>query len=433
MVSLYLKHRQIPIPIINFRGNRFNVLFHNAAGTYFLAPYIVEYIQTSKTTINQSQNFLLGALQNTQLLKICRALGVILKKVVTEPYWRLAGDSAMTALDMAPVYNRLLDLLSSACTDPAAFLENCLHLLPGPAPQRAAQHERLFGVSDTCVADIAVKFCTAVKTKAEYLFSDFYPGGKFHNVQSADNTLVCPANNITVERLMAKLDSGIKRAPNINTHNLQHTIMYNNNTAQWLKDKDITQMESIIQQTRHDKNTYMSQTAAEKTELQQQHMAVIKERQEVVMKRKEKEQEKKAAVIADMEDIGLWESEQEINTELDKMKTKKDKMQALKKQFGICKEIHSIQTQHKALLAFSSKGKTFTLNTLVHNLSQLINIYHTPTDTSQYIGRQIIHTWSESGEDHQWNGKILSYDKGIFKVAHWRLTLQSLHHLISTW
>lgn len=105
----------------------------------------------------------------------------------------------MTALDKVPVYNRLLDLLSAACTDPASFLDNCLHLLPGPEPQPqpTEQHQRLFGVSDTCVTDIAVKLCTAVKTKSEHLFSDFLRGGEYHT-QSENQTLACPSNNITV-------------------------------------------------------------------------------------------------------------------------------------------------------------------------------------------------------------------------------------------
>ena len=32
------------------------------------------------------------------------------------------------------------------------------------------------------------------------------------------------------------------------------------------------------------------------------------------------------------------------------------------------------------------------------------------------LSREIIHTWSEDGEDVQWEGKILNHANGVFKV-----------------
>ena len=36
------------IPILIFRENRFNVLFYNAAGTYVLRSYIIQYLSSLK-------------------------------------------------------------------------------------------------------------------------------------------------------------------------------------------------------------------------------------------------------------------------------------------------------------------------------------------------------------------------------------------------
>jgi hypothetical protein len=48
-VPTYLKDKGInTIPVIRFRGNRFNTLVHNAAGTYYLRDSLIQYFTTSK-------------------------------------------------------------------------------------------------------------------------------------------------------------------------------------------------------------------------------------------------------------------------------------------------------------------------------------------------------------------------------------------------
>ena len=76
--KIYLKSIGIDnIPIENFRGNRFNTFFYNAAGTYYLANHIIKYFQESKSTLNFTQNFILAALKNDHVLSLCKALGII--------------------------------------------------------------------------------------------------------------------------------------------------------------------------------------------------------------------------------------------------------------------------------------------------------------------------------------------------------------------
>ena len=53
------------ILILNFRGNRFNVLFYNASGTYVLRPYIIQYLLSSKSSLKYVQSSILEFLQNS--------------------------------------------------------------------------------------------------------------------------------------------------------------------------------------------------------------------------------------------------------------------------------------------------------------------------------------------------------------------------------
>ena len=53
LTSVYLKKIGIfEKPIMNSRGNRFNNLFHNGRGTYYLATHLVKYLTDSKTGVN---------------------------------------------------------------------------------------------------------------------------------------------------------------------------------------------------------------------------------------------------------------------------------------------------------------------------------------------------------------------------------------------
>ncbi|CAG2215596.1 unnamed protein product [Mytilus edulis] len=108
--SIYMKDKGIKsIPVMNFRGNRFNVLFFNAAGTFYLASHLVQYFENSKSTLNFTHRYILKALKDDRILAICRALGII-SKIITEPYLNRASDESSTALSMGNVYNRLIDI-----------------------------------------------------------------------------------------------------------------------------------------------------------------------------------------------------------------------------------------------------------------------------------------------------------------------------------
>lgn len=64
------------------------------------------------------------------------------------------------------------------------------------------------------------------------------------------------------------------------------------------------------------------------------------------------------------------------------MKTKKDRLLALKKQINIHKKVFQISKHHKHLLNFSKKGKVFDERTLRNNLVMLMNLRKENSDTT---------------------------------------------------
>jgi hypothetical protein len=80
----------------------------------------------------------------------------------------------------------------------------------------------------------------ALKLKIEVLFKDCLSNGKLY--EPDENIIIdsetCAPNNITVERVISKLDTSIKSSPNSNTYSMENAIMFQNNkTNEWLHSK----------------------------------------------------------------------------------------------------------------------------------------------------------------------------------------------------
>lgn len=109
----------------------------------FLAPFLIEYFETSKSSLNFMQNYILKALKNQQIMAICRSLGLI-SKIITEPYLDRASDESTTALSMGSVYNRLVTVLELCAKHPHLLLKNEISLFFGPFLQLSGVSKKIF-------------------------------------------------------------------------------------------------------------------------------------------------------------------------------------------------------------------------------------------------------------------------------------------------
>ncbi|CAG2226354.1 unnamed protein product [Mytilus edulis] len=174
-------------------------------------------------------DYIVRALSNDNILAILRALGLI-SKIFTEPYWKKAGGEIETALGMGNIYNRLVEFLEICIANPELVLiENGIKLFYGPDFPDDDIYSYLFKPCnvDDFTKDIIVKFCSELKVKCMQLFKDFMPTGKYYepNDEILNICKSCPSNNISVERLMAKLDNCIVNAPTYNTNSMESVII----------------------------------------------------------------------------------------------------------------------------------------------------------------------------------------------------------------
>ena len=55
LIKVYMKIYVKEIPLLNFKGNRFNVIFYSAAEICMLHPYLISYLENMKTSLNSLQ------------------------------------------------------------------------------------------------------------------------------------------------------------------------------------------------------------------------------------------------------------------------------------------------------------------------------------------------------------------------------------------
>ncbi|XP_046565768.1 uncharacterized protein LOC124274447 [Haliotis rubra] len=107
LMTLFLESRGVNNKLTNFRGNRFNILFHNAAVVYYLHKHFVSFFDT----VNAGSNLLLASikqsLHNSLNLAGCRALGLI-SKFITTPLWNILEGRDHSVLDMSRIYTTLI-------------------------------------------------------------------------------------------------------------------------------------------------------------------------------------------------------------------------------------------------------------------------------------------------------------------------------------
>jgi len=177
------------------------------------------------------------------MLSLCRAIGIVCF-IITEPYWKIAADNEISAIQMNSTYNRLVKLLEICIEDPKLLLQNNASLSDEPTLPVKPENESLFTFNkeyDTINELELKRFCICLLDKSKTLFKDFLPGGRYHD---PPDTLVpksqsCPPNNISVERAFGHLDQKLSFCPNISTPAIEGSVMFSvNKTQNWLQEKN---------------------------------------------------------------------------------------------------------------------------------------------------------------------------------------------------
>ena len=214
-------------------GNRFNILFLNAAGVFFLYPHLLEFFGNL-----DDSNRLLNAVNddlNVLVYRVsCKALGLIHKKV-TGPLWRKMVE-VESNLHMNEHYKLMVDKFEQWSNDPTPFLSGGDSLFPNLVHQDEV-YEKLVAPfdHDDMVKPLLEIIFSGFVTLSKRMLYDHLEGVHANPSESLLNEArAVPTTNVIAERDFGMLDRLMKAKPKAIDIALEGIIMCRvNKTEEW--------------------------------------------------------------------------------------------------------------------------------------------------------------------------------------------------------
>ena len=412
-------------PLASFRGNRFNILFYDAGVVYYLAPLISKFLTDVWQTPNNLLRAVLADIKVPEFLAGCKALGLI-NKIVTGPLWRVIESKDVSILDMNSRYRRLLECFEKWSKDASEIVSGEAVLFRDFSPVPDMIFDSLAKPSDldATVQEILQVVFSSLAVLVSRLLEDHLPGGVLDkpNQQLVEETKSVPNSNTISERDFAKLDRLLREKPNATTLALEGIILFSNNkTARWLREKSTEDREILFAKARKIGPEFKSLYKLRRKQLLEDRAKVLREKQVALQKLQEKKFREKEKLTEEIMMYGLWQSETQVTSALEKLKSTTEKLKALKCQLDFRKKVLE-QSGPKELFFMSKNRKKLSVDEVVANLLMLISpscsqrlapVSPFTATQESLIGRRICHKWKLSdGSEQVYYGKILSLVPG---------------------
>ena len=424
----FLRHNGIDrLPLAAFRGNRFNIIFYDAAGVYFLKSFMVEYLsQHHGTSLNRLLQAVLTDLQSDTNIAGCKALGII-DKIVTGPFWRQLKTSTVSILDMSEAYTEMKEKFDDWGDDSHSVLENEATLFPEFTNADDPVAHCLFQSSDydSMVQELLQLLFKSFSRTMQRMLMDHLPGGEFHNVTDPkliSETKSVPTTNVSSERDFAILDRLMSQKPNATYIALEAVLLYSHNkTASWLDSKPPEERERLIEAARSMTSHHRKVFRKRREDIESKRLNTIEEREREMKKKKAKELKTKEDLTLQIQKFGLWTSYEDMEHGLSQISSKKEKVDALKLQINFRRKVLGQVHADKSIFQFSHNRKPLSTEELSQNLSLLfssgiasngLSLEQLKRDPELLIYRRIEHLFDcGNGKETWFKGTVLSYEK----------------------
>jgi len=416
-VQDFLKEKkQRTLKLVPYRGNRFNILFHNAAQVYMLHRHMTTFLEGY--SLNRLTKSVLHDLKQPVYIAGCKALGLMCVLVCT-PFWNILEDKSISMMDMNVHYLNFITALKDAIENVDEFMAGKIR----PFPTQVKENE-VFKVlveasefDDNCMAMLNV-ILPAVCRYIQRKFEDFLPGGKYAETspELKQKTASVEKHNKHCERVFAYYDQLLRFKPNISTLATESYVMFTlNKTAQWLEGKSEDQTRQIVEEARGRVKEIRKKFRRRSESIRKKQMEKINEQRranELTAARKLKEQEK---YTNDIVYHGLWQSESQIDEHLASYNTIPRKIEALKCQLRFRKNILKQKYEDSSVFNFSKDKVSFKVEELTSNLKTLVQHSYLLEDkvektaeTQLLNKKRVRHKFLVDGAETWCNGKVIS-------------------------
>ena len=432
--SFLRKHNINKIPLAHFVGNRFNVLFYDAAGVYYLQHLMVRFIESIHgVKANQLLQSVLRDLKTPNLIAGCRALGLV-DKIITGPLWRKLVSKSMSVLSMGATYCKIKEKFDLWSEDASSLIDGSAICVPDIDVHKDTVWESLVqpDSSDAATIEILQFLSRAFAVTTQRLLVDHLPGGTHHGVTDGEivaESASVPTTNVSPERDFAILDRYLREKPNAHLVALEALILFSHNkTSSWLDSLSCEERKTLFQAARS-----LAPSIKRKFKLRQQVIEVkrqedLRRRAEAIACKELKAVQEREKLTKEMEKVGLWTSRAEVEDGLEKLARKTRKIEVLKLQINFRNKVLGQKHPNKDVFRFSHNRKQYSTNQLKMNLLSLVESMHGDNSTDNpmvtdrstleqmqkkptlLVGKKIRHRF-EVGKELVWYiGTVLSVD-----------------------
>ena len=411
------------LPLEPFHGNRFNIIFQNAASVFYLADHITSFLEGGAE--NKLLKSVLHAIKVTDYLAGCKALGLV-SFLVTMPLW-----TSIHVLDIGKYYQEIIDYILQATNRLDEFIAGDLRLsfANTHALQTSIifQHLTAMWEHDGKVHVILDVMLPAMARLLQKIFSDHLEGGRWTNVpeDQREQLIGLPKHNKFSESVFGHLDQIMKQKPSITTIASKIFTHNKNGFVRKVQQKRPTFFYEATRSVKHVRKAFQQR----QHDIQAAQRANVLKRLAQAEELQKKQLQKKEQQTLDIYYWGLWQSEGEVDETLATISTKTQKLIALKAQLNFRNNVLKQQPKDKKdkLFVFSQNKVPLTPEELTINLKKLIKesfeegsrtSIHPPEASEEgaplLVGKRIRHRFRSAEKDEEeWSaGKVISQVRG---------------------
>ncbi|XP_071854271.1 uncharacterized protein [Apostichopus japonicus] len=364
------------VPLAPFKGNRFNILFHNGAGVYHLYKHLLVFFNRHKSE-NKLMLAVAADLEVPQYIAGVKSLGII-DKVITGPLWR-AMEKEKHVLAMNERYDRLLECLAKWSKDSTDLLTGSDILYSDVPLKKNSVYDSLMKPCelDGMVKQLLEMLCSSFKMLSERMLSEHLKGGKYSRVSADQHREMqsVPTTNTTVERDFGMLDRLMREKPSASCIALEAMIMYKRNkTSEWSASLEDSQRSfalflKLAQKSKaQQKKAYADRLATIKAAREQKELG----KKAAILKKADQDRARKLLLGKEIKSVGgLAESASELDQRLSELKSVKGKSKYLQTQLKYRRFVLGARNEG-GVLNVSAGGKPKTVEQLKISLLGVI-------------------------------------------------------------
>lgn len=325
--------------IQRFKHNQFNMIFMIGQSVFYHHEDIPHFL----SNVHGTTNDLLKAVKNDSeeplYLAGARTLG-LLSKFVTAPLWRLI-ESPGHILDMNINYQTLVQYLDTASAEEDVandFLHGSSMPFPTPMDENDKVLSKLIREDDKldpiCLPLLQTLF-RAIKELLKRMIPEHLPEGQFWETSAAvrKQTSSLMKHNKLPEFIFGQLDHLLSFRPNASVLANEAYLMYAfNKTSEWLRKLPPDEREKIIENSRKGGREIRKLFKDRLQEIENKRLEAQR-RKQMDLERLEKERIRRAEEMTnDVCYYGLWQSQQQVEEGMGRLRNEKEFINALQAQ-----------------------------------------------------------------------------------------------------